>query len=41
LFDAPGPRAQIRNRVITAVTVVVTAVVLWVVFSRLEAKGQL
>jgi glutamate transport system permease protein len=41
LFDAPGPRAQIRNRVITAVTVVVTAVVLWVAYSRLEAKGQL
>jgi glutamate transport system permease protein len=41
LFDAPGPRAQIRNRVITAATVAVTAVVLWVVYSRLEAKGQL
>jgi glutamate transport system permease protein len=41
LFDAPGPRAQIRNRVVTAVTVVVGLLVLWVVYSRLAAKGQL
>lgn len=41
LFDAPGPRAQIRNRIITAVTVVVTLLVLWVIYSRLDAKGQL
>jgi glutamate transport system permease protein len=41
LFDAPGPRARLRNRMVTALTVVVTAVVLWVVFSKLAAKGQL
>ncbi|MGZ8802542.1 MAG: amino acid ABC transporter permease, partial [Mycobacterium sp.] len=41
LFDAPGPRARVRNHVISAVTVVVVAAVLWVVYSRLEAKGQL
>jgi glutamate transport system permease protein len=41
LFDAPGPRARIRNRVVSAVTVVFTALVLWVVYSRLETKGQL
>jgi glutamate transport system permease protein len=41
LFDAPGPRARVRNRVISAVTVAVTLLVLWVVYSRLEAKGQL
>jgi glutamate transport system permease protein len=41
LFDAPGPRARVRNRIISVVTVVVTLVVLWVVYSRLEAKGQL
>jgi glutamate transport system permease protein len=41
LFDAPGPRARVRNRMITAVTVVLTLLVLWVVYSRLEAKGQL
>jgi glutamate transport system permease protein len=41
LFDAPGPRARIRNRVISAVTAVVTLLILWVVYTRLEAKGQL
>ncbi|MGV0792566.1 amino acid ABC transporter permease [Mycolicibacterium sp. XJ1819] len=40
LFDAPGPRARIRNRLVTAVTVVVMLLVLWVVYSRLDAKGQ-
>ena len=41
LFDAPGPRARQRNRMITAVTVVLTLLLLWVVFARLNAKGQL
>jgi glutamate transport system permease protein len=41
LFDAPGPRAQIRNRVITIITLVVVALAIWAVYSRLEAKGQL
>ncbi|MGE2713541.1 amino acid ABC transporter permease [Mycolicibacterium litorale] len=41
LFDAPGPRARRRNVVITAVTLVLTALIAWVVYSRLEAKGQL
>ncbi len=41
LFDVPGPRARIRNRVITAVTVVLTLLVLWVVYGRLDAKNQL
>lgn len=41
LFDAPGRRARIRNHVVSAVTVVVTALVLWVVYMRLDAKGQL
>jgi glutamate transport system permease protein len=41
LFDAPGPRARIRNRVISAVSIVVTLLVLWVIYGRLEAKGQL
>lgn len=41
LFDAPGPRARLRNHVVTAVTVVVIALVAWVVLSRLQAKGQL
>ncbi len=41
LFDAPGPRARVRNRVITAVTLVITLLVIWVVYSKLDAKGQL
>ncbi len=41
LFDAPGPRARVRNHVISGVTVVVVAAVAWVVYSRLDNKGQL
>lgn len=41
LFDAPGPRARMRNRGVTAVTAVVAALVLWVVYSSLNSKGQL
>ena len=41
LFDAPGPRARVRNHLVTAVTVLVVAVVAWVVYSALSAKGQL
>jgi glutamate transport system permease protein len=41
LFDAPGPRARVRNRIITVVTVVLVAVIAWVVYARLDAKGQL
>jgi glutamate transport system permease protein len=41
LFDAPGPRARVRNLFINAITVVVLALVIWVVYSRLSAKGQL
>jgi glutamate transport system permease protein len=41
LFDAPGPRARVRNRVITGVTIVVAALVVWVVVAKLASKGQL
>jgi glutamate transport system permease protein len=41
LFDAPGPRARIRNRLISATTIALAAVVVWVVYSRLQSKGQL
>ncbi|MEH3141251.1 MAG: amino acid ABC transporter permease [Mycobacterium kyogaense] len=41
LFDAPGPRARIRNRLISAITVVVVLAIAWVVYARLDAKGQL
>lgn len=41
LFDAPGPRARVRNRIITAVTIVVAALVVWGVVAKLAGKGQL
>jgi glutamate transport system permease protein len=41
LFDAPGPRARLRNHAISGVTVAVTLVVIWVVYSKLQSKGQL
>ncbi|MCV7152214.1 amino acid ABC transporter permease [Mycolicibacterium pyrenivorans] len=41
LFDAPGRRARVRNHIISAVTAVVVAAVAWVVYTQLEAKGQL
>ena len=41
LFDAPGPRARVRNHVISAISVVLTLLVIWVVYSGLKNKGQL
>jgi glutamate transport system permease protein len=41
LFDAPGPRARVRNRVFNIVTSVVIVLVIWVVYSKLNSKGQL
>jgi glutamate transport system permease protein len=41
LFDAPGPRAQVRNRVATAATVAVVGVIAWIVYSKLDANEQL
>lgn len=41
LFDAPGPRARARNRVISVVTLAIAAVVIWVIYSKLDSKGQL
>jgi len=41
LFDAPGPRAPVRNRVISGVTVIVVVLVAWAVIAKLAGKGQL
>lgn len=41
LFDAPGPRARVRNHIVSAVTALVVVAVAWLVYSRLEATGQL
>lgn len=41
LFDAPGPRARARNRALSVLTVLVLAVLLWGLWTRLAARGQL
>ncbi len=41
LFDAPGPRARVRNRVISGVTLVLAAAAIWAIIARLADKGQL
>jgi glutamate transport system permease protein len=41
LYDAPGPRAVVRNRVISLVTVVGLVAVVWFVVTKLSAKGEL
>ena len=41
LFDAPGPRARARNRVISAVTLGLIGLAVWAVIARLADKGQL
>lgn len=40
LFDAPGPRGRVRNRIAAGLTVVVAAVALYAVASRFAEKGQ-
>ncbi|MEZ0384717.1 amino acid ABC transporter permease [Mycobacterium sp. pW045] len=41
LFDAPGPRARLRHHAISVATVLIVALLGWLVYSRLSAKGQL
>ncbi len=41
LFDAPGPRARVRNRIISVVTIVIAALIVWAVVAKLASKGQL
>lgn len=41
LFDAPGPRARLRNRVFSAITIAVAVLVVWAVARRLADRGQL
>jgi glutamate transport system permease protein len=41
LFDAPGPRARARNRLFNVVTALVIALIIWIVYSQLNSKGQL
>jgi glutamate transport system permease protein len=41
LFDAPGPRARARNRIVNVATVIILALIGWVIFSKLSERGQL
>ena len=41
VFDAPGPRARVLNHVVSAIAVVVVALIVWVVYRKLSTKGQL
>jgi glutamate transport system permease protein len=41
LYDAPGPRALVRNRVISVVALAAIAALVWFVVTRLQAKRQL
>ncbi|SEG61176.1 glutamate transport system permease protein [Thermomonospora echinospora] len=40
LFDAPGPRARLRHNILTAVAVVVLLALAYVVYARLDERGQ-
>jgi glutamate transport system permease protein len=40
LYDHPGPRAKVRNWVLTAIFGVAVIALLWWLYSRFDAKGQ-
>ncbi|MBO2446606.1 amino acid ABC transporter permease [Actinomadura barringtoniae] len=40
LFDAPGPRARVRNNILTGVAVVVLLAIAYAVIARLDDRGQ-
>ncbi|MEI6698642.1 MAG: amino acid ABC transporter permease [Mycobacterium sp.] len=41
LFDAPGPRTQVRNRIISVVALILLALMAWLMVAKLANKGQL
>ena len=41
LFDAPGPKARRRHAVLTVLGALVLLGLLWLVYRRLDDKGQL
>lgn len=41
LFDAPGPRARARNRIITVITVTGALLLGWAMLAKLSSTGQL
>lgn len=40
LFDAPGPRARVRNHIYSAIVVIVVAAALWTLYRGFADKGQ-
>lgn len=40
LYDQPGPRAKVRNRILAVVTVLVVAGIIWFIISQFAAAGQ-
>jgi glutamate transport system permease protein len=40
LYDHPGPRAQVRNRILTVVFGVALAALLWWIYAKFDQKGQ-
>jgi glutamate transport system permease protein len=41
LYDAPGPKARIRNNALSVVAAIVLVVVAWLVYRALDENGQL
>lgn len=41
LFDAPGPKARLRHRILTGVGVLVVLALAWVVYGKLKSANQL
>lgn len=40
LYDVPGPRARVRNRLLTLIGAAGVLAVAWVIYARFAAKGQ-
>ncbi|MCX5045909.1 amino acid ABC transporter permease [Aldersonia sp. NBC_00410] len=41
LYDAPGPRARVRNHILSVVVALVLVAVAWFVYRKLDENGQL
>ncbi|WP_433326280.1 amino acid ABC transporter permease [Spirillospora sp. CA-294931] len=40
LFDAPGPRARVRNHILTAIAVAIFLAIAYVIYARLDKENQ-
>lgn len=41
LFDAPGPKARLRHRILTGVGAILVLLALWVVYRKMDSANQL